>query len=185
MAGSTLETERLLLRPFQAGDFGAMFAIYSRSDVAEYLLWDARTEAQTRATLEKRIAARSIEKEGDFMALAAALKTTGELIGDLVLGWTSEEHRTGEVGFIVHPDHQGRGYATEAMRAVLDLAFDDMKLHRVIGQVESRNAASERVLEKLGFRKEAHFVENVFVKGGWQSEMIYAILDREWRGTRR
>lgn len=176
-----LETDRLLLRPFEAGDFDAVFAIYSRPDVAEYLLWDARTEDETRAALDKRIAARAIEKEGDFVALAIVLKTTHEFIGDVVLGWTSEEHRTGEVGFIIHPDHQGRGYATEAVRAVLDLAFDDMKLHRVIGQVETRNSASARVLDKLGFRKEATFVENAFVKGAWQSEMIYAILDREWR----
>ena len=74
----------------------------------------------------------------------------------------------------------GNGYATEACRALLDLAFGELDLHRVIGVIEPRNVASGRVLEKLGMRKEAHFVENESVKGEWQSEAVYAILAREW-----
>lgn len=90
----------------------------------------------------------------------------------------------GELGFIVHPDHQGNRYATEATRVLLAIAFERVRLHRVVGRVEVRNVASARVLEKLGMRKEAHLVENEFVKGEWQTELIYAILDREWRAAR-
>jgi RimJ/RimL family protein N-acetyltransferase len=90
-----------------------------------------------------------------------------------------------EIGFIVHPDHHGQGYATEAGRALLGIGFDELKLHRVIGRAEVRNVASARVLEKLGMRQEAHFVENEFVKGEWQSELVYAILDWEWWGRER
>jgi RimJ/RimL family protein N-acetyltransferase len=67
---------------------------------------------------------------------------------------------------------------------LLQLAFDEFGLHRVIGRLEPRNAASARLLERLGMRQEAHFVENEFVKGEWQSEAVYAILDREWRAER-
>ena len=81
-------------------------------------------------------------------------------------------------------DHAGRGYATEAARPLLAVAFDVLRLHRVIGRVEARNVGSARVLEKLGMRREAHFVENEFVKDEWQSELVYAILDREWRSNR-
>ena len=98
-----------------------------------------------------------------------------------MLGWASEQHGTGEVGFIVHPDHQGHGYATEGGEVLLRLAFDELGLHRVIGRTEARNAGSARVLEKLGMRREAHLVENEWVRGEWQSEFVYAILDREWR----
>ena len=98
----------------------------------------------------------------------------------MVLQWTSRQHLSGEIGFIVHPDHQGRGYATEASRELLRLAFEDLGLHRVIGRVEARNIGSARVLEKLGMRREAHLIENEYVKGEWQSELVYAMLAREW-----
>ena len=180
-----VETERLLLRPFAAGDFEAVFAMQSRPDVARYLYWEARTEAEVRAALERKIGGVAIRSEGDALFLAAVLKTTDEVVGDVVLEYVSREHRTGEIGYIVHPDHQGNGYATEAMTVLLRLAFDELDLHRVIGRVEARNAPSARVLEKLGMRQEAHLVENEYVKGEWQSELVYAILDREWRGTER
>jgi RimJ/RimL family protein N-acetyltransferase len=175
-----LETERLLLRPFTSEDFDALFAMHSRFEVARHLYWEARTEAEVREVLERKVASTAIEAEGDVIALAAVVKGTSEPIGDLILQWLSKEHGQGEVGYIVHPDHQGHGFATEASRVMLRLAFHDLKLHRVVGRVEARNAASARVLEKLGMRKEAHLVENEHVKGEWQSELVYAILDREW-----
>jgi RimJ/RimL family protein N-acetyltransferase len=81
-----------------------------------------------------------------------------------------------------NPEHHGRGYATEAASAVLDLAFETFGLHRITGSLEARNAASARVLEKLGMRREAHLVENELVKGEWQSEIVYARL-RASRGA--
>ena len=180
-----LETERLLLRPYTPDDFDALLAMHSRPDVARYLYWEPRTEAEVRTTLEKKVASRAIRSEGDVLAFAVVLKATDEVVADVVLQLISEEHRQGEVGFIVHPDHQGHGYATEASRALLRLGFEDLKLHRVIGHLEARNAASARVLEKIGMRREAHFVENEYVKGEWQSGIVYAILDREWRSAGR
>jgi RimJ/RimL family protein N-acetyltransferase len=176
-----IETERLLLRPFVAEDFDAVFAMQSRPDVARYLYWDARSEDEVRAALEKKVAGTAIRSEGDAVFLAAVLMSTGELVGDMVLHLLSQEHSTAEIGFIVHPDHHGHGYATEAARPLLKLAFEDVQVHRVIGRVEPRNVASARVLEKLGMRQEAHLIENEFVKGEWQSELVYAMLDREWR----
>jgi len=98
----------------------------------------------------------------------------------VALQWVSELHRCGEIGFTFNPEHQGRGYATEAARALLPFAFETMGWHRLVGRTEARNTGSARVLEKLGMRLEAHLVENEWVKGEWQSELVYAILDREW-----
>jgi RimJ/RimL family protein N-acetyltransferase len=176
-----IETERLVLRPFAPDDFDALFSYQSRTDVAMWLPWDARGEDEVRVALGKKLASVAIADEGDVLALALTRKDTGELVGDVILGLFSAEHRTGEIGYIVHPDHQGHGYMTEACREILRIAFDDLGLHRVIGRLEPRNHASARVLEKLGMRREALFVENEFIKGEWQSEAIYAILDREWR----
>jgi RimJ/RimL family protein N-acetyltransferase len=180
-----IPTERLILRAFRPEDFDAVFAMQSRPDVARFLYWDARTEAEVREALTKKIASTAIREEEDVLFLAAELHGTGELVGDVVLQWTSRQHLSGEIGFIVHPDHQGHGYATEASRELLRLAFEELQLHRVIGRVEARNIGSARVLEKLGMRREAHLIENEYVKGEWQSELAYALLDHEWRSATR
>lgn len=188
MTGFTLTapiaTDRLALRAFTPADFDPVFAMQSDVEVARYLEWGPRTRDEVAESLAMKMAATAIEREGDHLSLAVMLPDTGELVGDVVLGFVSAEHRRGEIGFIVHPDHGGQGYTTEASEVLLRIAFEELGLRRVIGQVESRNVASIRVLEKLGMRREAHLVENVFVKDEWQDELIYAILEREWRGAR-
>ncbi len=180
---SPIETERLVLRPFVEGDFDAVYAMQSRPDVARWTYWEARTEPEVRSALERKIAGSIVRQEGDPLFLAVVHRSSGEVIGDVLLQLLSAEHRTGEIGYIIHPDHAGNGYATEAVRPLLRIAFESLELHRVIGRVEVRNVASGRVLEKLGMRLEAHLVENEWVKGEWQSELVYAILDREWRAA--
>jgi RimJ/RimL family protein N-acetyltransferase len=138
-----------------------------------------------RAIIEKKIASSTLVNDDDSLSFAVVLKSSSEVIGDGSLFLLSAEHRQGEIGFIFHPDHQGQGYATETARLLLQLAFDEFGLHRVIGRLEPRNSASARLLQRLGMRQEAHFVENEFVKGEWQSEAVYAILDREWRNVGR
>jgi RimJ/RimL family protein N-acetyltransferase len=179
-----LQTQRLLLRPFAATDFDALLAIQSRADVARYLYWDPRTAAEVRETLDAKVRATAIVAEGDSLSLAAVLREGDELIGDCTLRWASAEHRQAEIGFVFHPDHHGHGYATEAAAALLALAFEELRAHRVYGRLEARNSASARVLERLGMRKEAHLVENEHIKGEWQSEVVYALLEREWASRR-
>jgi RimJ/RimL family protein N-acetyltransferase len=117
------------------------------------------------------------EEQG--LAAAVELKD-GTYVGDAVLFYMAPaEHRSIELGFSFDPRHQGNGYATEAARALVDWAFAN-GFHRVYGRLEPRNTASARVLEKLGMRKEGVLVENEWIKGEWQSEAVYAILDREW-----
>ena len=180
-----LETDRLLLRPFAPSDHEAMFAIFSRDDVVRYLYEGPHDEDEVRDRLAKKIESREIAKPGDVLRLAVLLKKNGRVIGDVVLQWIDNPHRQGEIGFVLHPDHQGHGYTTEAAGVLLRIAFEDVGLHRVVGHTEARNAASTRVMEKLGMRQEAHFVENEFVKDEWQSELVYAILDRDWRRSTR
>ena len=93
----------------------------------------------------------------------------------------SHEHRRASSATSLHPDHQGKGYMTEACRPMLELGFTCFGMRRIFGRLEPRNPASARVLERLGMRKEAHLVENEWLRGEWQSEAIYALLAREWR----
>ncbi len=176
----SLETERLLLRPFAASDFDALLAMHSRADVARWQYWDARDADAVRAALASKLEEVS-PADGDWISFATVLKASGEVIGDCSVHVVSSEHRQGEIGYIFHPDHHGHGYATEAARAQLRFAFEELGFHRVIGRLEPRNAPSARVLERIGMRREAHLVENEWVKDEWQSELVYAILEREWR----
>jgi RimJ/RimL family protein N-acetyltransferase len=177
-----LVTERLSLRAFCPSDLDALLAVYGRDDVVRYLYEDAYTEADARAALDTRMARRTIDAEGDKVAFAVARRSDGVMVGDCVLAWTSEQHSQAEIGYAMHPDHHGAGYATEAARELLRIAFDEVGVHRVIGRAEARNVASARVMEKLGMRREAHLIENEYVKDEWQSEFVYAMLQREWRG---
>jgi len=177
-----IETSRLRLRSYAPEDFAALHAIQSRQDVHRWLYTAPRSEDEVREAIESRIA-RLRDAPETGVALAVELAATGELLGDVSLTLGSPEHRQAEIGFIFHPGHHGRGYATEAAEAVVALAFSTYDLHRVYGRLEARNVASARVLEKLGMRREAHLVENEWVKGEWQSELVYALLAREWRGA--
>jgi RimJ/RimL family protein N-acetyltransferase len=176
-----IETSRLRLRPLASEDFAAVHAIFSREDVNRWLYHAAQSEAEVRDMLERKIA--WPRERG--VTLAVELRASGELVGQSGLTVGPPEHRQGEIGFVFHPDHHGRGYATEAAEAVLGLAFEHYGLHRVCGRLEARNAASARVLERLGMRREAHLIENEWVKGAWESEVVYALLDREWREEAR
>lgn len=175
-----LETERLVLRPFAEDDVTWFHAIRSQPEVVRYLYGEPLTFEEARQKVAQLAASRSFSAEDDWFSAVIVLRDSGDAVGDVAFHWVSEQHRTGEVGFTLDPAHQGRGYATEAARAMLAWGFGAFGLHRIIGRTEARNAASARVLEKLGMRREAHLVENEWVKGEWQSELVYAILDREW-----
>jgi RimJ/RimL family protein N-acetyltransferase len=176
-----IKTDRLILRPFTPADFDALYDLQSRPEVTRYLLFDTRDHDAVKESLEQKTRAATLTEEGGNLSLAVELAETGEVIGDVILFWLSRERRQGEVGYIFHPDHGGKGYATEAARVMLRLGFEDLGLRRIIGRIDARNTASARVLERLGMRREAHFIENEFVKGEWADEVVYAMLEREWR----
>lgn len=180
-----LRTARLILRPYRADDLSAVYDIQSRPEVTRYLLFEARNLNQVRTALEERIRAGMPHHDGShlilILALAVVLPETEAVIGDVVLFQQSREHRQGELGYMFHPDYGGKGYATEAARMMLRLGFENYRLHRIVGRIDARNAPSARVLERLGMRREAHFVQNEFIKGEWTDEVVYAMLEDEWR----
>jgi RimJ/RimL family protein N-acetyltransferase len=176
-----LETARLTLRPFGDGDLDGLFDIQSRPQVARYLYWEARDRDQVRAALEQKRRQSALEREGDRLSLAVVWRQSGALVGEVSLEWLSREHRQGEVGFVFHPAHQGRGFATEAAEAVLRLGFAELGLHRIIGRCDARNLPSARLMERLGMRREAHFIHDEIFKGEWGEQLVYAMLDHEWK----
>jgi RimJ/RimL family protein N-acetyltransferase len=175
-----LRSERLLMRPFEDGDFDALVAMQSDPQVARFLYWDARSPEEVRAQLERIKPMTGIDETLDSLRLAAVRRDTGELVGDYSLRLASREHRQGEIGFITHPAHQGQGFATEGSLVLLRLGFDVLGLHRIFGSCDALNTASASVMERLGMRREAHFRESEIFKGTWGDELIFAMLASEW-----
>ncbi|WP_329787839.1 GNAT family protein [Lentzea sp. DG1S-22] len=106
------------------------------------------------------------------------------MIGSAVLKWLSETDRQGEIGYSLHPGFQGRGYATEAARKMLELGFEHLGLHRIVAECDPRNEPSWRLMERLGMRREAHFRELEIFKGEWGDLFVYAVLEEEYARAR-
>lgn len=176
-----LRTERLILRPFSVGDFDAVYELQSSPEITRYLPYGVRDDGEVRQALAKKVEQTVFHEGEGALSVAIELAESGRLIGEVLLFGHSAEHRSAEIGYVFHPDYGGKGYATEAAAEVLRLAFEEFGRHRVIGRLDARNTASARVLERLGMRREAHFVQNELFKGEWSDELVYAILDHEWR----
>lgn len=177
-----ISTERMLLRPYVREDVPHVLDLFGREDVARYVPFGPLDADGARELVERRIHQGAIEAEGQGLVLAAVLRDAADAapVGEFMLRLTSEQSRQGELGWVVHPDHQGRGLATEGASRMLQIGFEDLGLHRIAAECDPRNPASVRVMERLGMRREAHLIENEFLKGEWIGTLIYAILDREW-----
>ncbi|GAB2185215.1 GNAT family N-acetyltransferase [Roseibium sp. LAB1] len=177
---SPVLTDRLVLRPMEACDAEALHAYQSLPEVARYQFWEPRSLEKIRKKLTEWTEMRRLDGEGT-LAFAVESKENGALIGDVSLRVTNVEARQGTIGFTLNPQYQGRGYATEAGRALLCMGFEDLNLHRIFASCDARNDGSWGVMERLGMRREAHFREHALFKGGWDEEFFYALLEDEWR----
>ena len=175
-----LRTPRLLLRPFAPGDVEALLPVHGDPEQVRFVPYAPRDRAGVVGVLERKVTSTRLAQEGDLLELAVVLADDGTLIGDVLLALRSVEHETLEVGYIFSRAHGGCGYATEAVRALLDLAFGELGARRVTARVDARNTASRALLERLGLRLEAHLVENEWFKGELSDETDYAVLAREW-----
>jgi aminoglycoside 6'-N-acetyltransferase len=184
-AFAPLESERLLIRVVRVADLDDVTAYQSRADVATFLPFGPRDRAELAALLPTRAARARLSDDGDALQLSLVLRTDGAVIGELYLAIESRAQACVEVGWMLHPDHGGRGYATEGARALLAFAFGTLGAHRAVARIHPGNGASARLCERLGMRREARLVENLWAKGGWQDSVIYALLAREWRAARR
>jgi RimJ/RimL family protein N-acetyltransferase len=180
---TSLQTGRLLLRRFVEGDLELFLAYVNDPLVARYQSWESYTEQQAREVIEKQ---KSLEPgaPGQWFTFAVEHKEARALIGHVALIVREEDHRQAEFGFTFSRTYQGKGLAREAATAVLDYVFEAMGLHRVIAITDCENERSVALLERLGMRREGHFVENIWFKGRWGSEYLYAVLREEWLARR-
>ena len=172
-----------MLREFGEDDWETVLAYQSDSRYLRYYPWTERDEASVRAFVGGFIAQQDDEPRRVFQ-LAIVLRTQGErLIGNCGLRVNNPRQLEGNIGYELDPDYWGRGYATEAARAILAFGFEQLRLHRIWAECTAENIASAHVLQKLGMQREAQFREHEYFKDRWWDSEIYAMLDHEWTGS--
>ncbi|GAA4369112.1 GNAT family N-acetyltransferase [Agromyces bauzanensis] len=192
LVAEPLRTERLVLRPLEASDAADVYEYQRLPEVIRYLPWPERDRAEGYEHTAKRAAGRALAADGDSVFFAAVLPgtpatddpTRDRVIGDFMIRVSSVRHAQLELGWVLHPEFQGRGFAREAAQAVLDFTFETLNPHRVQAFLDARNGASAALCERLGMRREATILEEEYNDGEWQDTAIYGVLRREWAAAR-
>jgi RimJ/RimL family protein N-acetyltransferase len=174
-----IETLRLVLRPHRMADLDDLARFHGDPEVVRYVPWPLRDRDATEETLRVKLTQTELLAHGQWLVLAVELRTTGQVIGEVLLKWASDQQ--GELGFAFARDAQGQGYAAEAVTAMLRLGFDDLGFHRITAVCVAENDASSRLLRRLGFRQEGRLVDHVHFKGAWTTQLVFAMLEDEWR----
>ena len=176
-------TQRLIIRPLNPSDLARHHEIFSNSDVVRYL-YEVPFDLQGAKEHLARRCVPDLPAEGSWINFGVEVQGENVLIGELGIGNVSVPHAHYEIGYVFDPVYKGNYYATEGAELMAEMAFSILGAHRVSGRLDARNTSSARVLERLGMRREALHIENEFVKGEWTDELVYAVLESEWRRAR-
>ncbi|MFV2144070.1 MULTISPECIES: GNAT family N-acetyltransferase [Isoptericola] len=174
-----IRTSRLTLRAYRDDDLGPLLDYYADPEVARFLL----EEPWTREHAETQLALRQQRTgvDGPSSALALVVEHEGTVIGDVALWTTGDTMSRGEVGWAFNPAFGGRGFATEALRSLLGVAFDRYRMHRVVAQLDARNEPSARLCARVGMQREGHLRADWWSKGEWTDTLVYGLLQQEWQ----
>lgn len=179
-----LRTERLVLREVRDDDVEAILGYCGDDEVTRYLPFgslDREGVLRRIGRWRDDLARDPDDDHGRDWGLCVVVEHDGTVVGDVMLRLKAGERMShAEVGWVFSPDHAGRGLATEAARAMLDLAFDRFGCHRVSAQLDPRNTASARLCERLGMTHEAHLRQDWWGDGEWTDTSVYGLLRHEW-----
>jgi RimJ/RimL family protein N-acetyltransferase len=176
-----IRTDRLILRPFEKPDLDEVLSYYSVPDIQRYLDWKARDKSEAKSAFDGMRRQTRLTRPGDTLTLAVIRLVDAKVMGHVSLRWTDATAGQAEVRFAIAPVFRRKGFGSEAVRAIINLGFEDYHFHRVFARTDGRNEASARLLKNLGMRLEAHYREHALFQGEWDEELHFAILDREWR----
>lgn len=174
-----IETQRMVLSRLESEDAPAMFAYRSLPEICRYQNWKPKSVDEILSFIRGQSTIGPFTP-GAWTQFGVRLRAGGALVGDCGVKVGADDPRQAEMGVSIAPGHQGKGYATEAQRAVLDLLFNSMDKHRVFASADPRNTASVALMKRLGMRQEAHHLESYWMDGAWSDDVIFAILEREW-----
>jgi RimJ/RimL family protein N-acetyltransferase len=175
-------TERLALRELAAGDAQKIFEYRTLPEVSRFQSWGTHSRDEIVSDISAW-AATEPGTPGSWYQIGITLRSSGELIGDCGFHVLAADPRQAELGIALAPKYQSLGYATEALRALLDYLLVKLGLHRAFGSVDPRNVQSIRLMQRVGMREEAHFVKSLWFKGEWVDDMIFAMRAEDWKAN--
>lgn len=174
-----ITTDRLTIRLLEEKDAEVFFRYRTMPEIYEYQSWVPESlESIRRFTIEN--AASPSFRPGIYTQLAIIKRQDGMLIGDMAV-ILKDDGAQAEIGFSLIPENQGKGYATEAVTAIINHLFYEIGLHRIFASVDPDNKKSIKLIEKLGFRLEARFKKSYLMRGSWYDDCIYGMLAEEWK----
>ncbi|HJN85712.1 MAG: GNAT family protein [Dehalococcoidia bacterium] len=175
-----IATERLLLRDFVTDDWPDVLAYQRDPRYLQFYPWADRTEAEVRRFVKLFVDQQTERPRRNFQ-FAITFPDGGQVIGNIGIRRKPENDWEADIGYELAPEYWGRGYATEAALAIVDFGFRELGLHRISSWCIADNAASARVLERVGLRPEGRLRENEHFKGRWWDTLLYGLLESEWR----
>ncbi|MED1864882.1 GNAT family protein [Fictibacillus nanhaiensis] len=175
-----LKTSRILFREIVAEDWRSIHQYASQEIVSQYQPWGPNLENDSIAYVNEVM---NDAKKNPRIRYAFAIveNHSKKLIGAGELQITSLTNRVGEIGYVIHPDYWGKGFATETGQLLLKFGFEDVQLHRIFATCDPRNKASEKVLMKLDMKLEGKMRENILLKDGWRDSLLFSMLEHEWK----
>lgn len=179
-AGPVIRTGRLLLRPLRLDDLPHLQRYATRPDFYRYLPGPAQTAATVAVFLEQRMLDAWDQPRTHWVFAIEPLEV-GHIVGTVRTSIVNAQEQTADLGYAMDLDFHSRGYMTEAAQAALKFAFHELGMHRIWATVDPENAASCRVLERLGMRREGHFRKDKLVRGEWRDTYLYALLKEEYK----
>ncbi|WP_323589786.1 GNAT family N-acetyltransferase [Aliarcobacter butzleri] len=167
-----IKTQRLLIRNFKTDDLNDVFDIYKDDETCKYLLHDAWNENNKNQEFKLKLSKANLEKD---YAINLACVLDNVVIGDINI-WYTQMKDSVEIGYTFNPKYSNNGYATEALKAIVEYLFTQKGIHRIQANMDARNLSSAKLCEKIGMRKEAHFIKDFWNKNEWTDSFIYGML---------
>ncbi|WP_137790350.1 GNAT family protein [Bacillus sp. E(2018)] len=174
-----LKARRILFREMVAEDWKSIHQYASKEIVSRYQPWGPNLEDDTIAYVNEVIDDANKTPRVRY-AFAIVENQNNRLIGAGELQITSLTNRVGEIGYVIHPDYWGKGFATETGQLLLKFGFENLQLHRIFATCDPRNKASEKVLMKLDMMLEGVIRESILLKDGWRDSLLFSMLEHEW-----
>jgi len=174
-----IHTKHLRIRNLKAGDLSNFHEYRCNPEVTKYQGFDVMDKAACAEFIQTQ-QDKQFGKPGEWVQYGIENIDNQQLIGDCAIKLQEYDPRIAEVGITISHLKQGQGFGKEAFKGIMEFLFGEIEVHRIVETADADNLASIALLESCGFRKEGHFIENIFFKGAWGSEVQYAMLRREF-----
>lgn len=174
-----IKTKRLMVRPVSMDDKESLYTYRSDAETNQYLSMVPSSIDDIENFINKT--SKIMNVPDTWYQLVLLEQASNQVIGDVGIHFLGPENNQVEIGYTLDKRYRGHGYMTEALSEIIDYLVHSLNKHRIIASIDPINLDSMRLVERLGFRKEAHFKESLFFHGKWVDDVIYAILAKEWK----